>query len=578
MQAKELLQKFFDFFEKQGHIVIPSAPLIPKDDPSVLFNIAGMQPLMPYLLGEDHPKGKRLVDVQKCIRTNDFENIGNNSHHTFFQMLGNWSLGAYFKKETMQFSYDFLTKELGLDPNKLAVTLYEGDNQVEKDLEAEKFWIEIGIPKERIAYLNAEENWWSVGDTGPCGSDTEIHYWVGSEPVPKVFNPEDSNWLELWNNVFMTYYRDEKGNLTELKNKNIDTGMGFERLLALVNKKESVYETDMFWPIIEILAGHVKGGYLQNKKELRIIVDHIRASVFLLSEGLEPSNMGRGYVLRRLIRSTIRHTKKLGFVLPSRLVCEETIKIYKSMYPELDKNREFILNEFEKEDRKFSKTLEKGLREFEKQTKDNKIDAKEAFLLFQSYGFPIEMTQELAEEKGIEVDVKGFQEEFKKHQELSRKGADKKFKGGLSEASEETIKLHTVTHILNEALRKIVSKDIKQRGSNITSERLRFDFNFDRKLEQDEKQALENEVNRIIEQGLEVKKEEMPLKQALEDGAQAEFGTKYPEKVIVYSISDYSKEICAGPHVKNTKELGKFKIKKEQSSAAGIRRIKAVLE
>ncbi len=584
--AKELKSKYVEFFKSKNHVEINSAPLIPKDDPSVLFNIAGMQPLMPFLMGKPHPNGKRIVDVQKCIRTVDFDNIGDNSHHTFFQMLGNWSLGDYFKKEAIKWSFEFLTSKewLGLDIKKLAVSVYEGDQLVNKDEDAANYWINAGTSKERIAYLNAKENWWSMGETGPCGPDTEMFYWTSNEQAPEKFDPKDKRWVEIWNDVFMTYNKKEDGSLEPLQNKNIDTGMGFERVLAILNGKESAYETDLFEPIIKKVEELTKKEYSNSKREMRIIADHIRASVFLLSEKLVPSNVNQGYVLRRLIRRILRYLNLLELDLlkidATVELAKEVINIYKEDYPELNEEKLFIYSELKKEEDKFQKTLDKGLREFNKIIEnDAKITATEAFLLFQSYGFPIEMIEELAKEKNVSIDVKGFGEEFKKHQELSRKGAEQKFKGGLSESSETTTRLHTATHLLGEALRKVLNDpNIKQKGSNITSERLRYDFNFDRKLTDEEKKGIEDEINRVIQEGIEVKKEEMNLDDALNSGAQSEFGAKYPDKVSVYSVGDYSKEICMGPHVKNTKEIGKFKIKKEGSSAAGIRRIKAVLE
>ncbi len=581
MDAKDLRQKFIGFFKAKGHVEVPSASLVPNNDPTVLFNTAGMQPLVPYLLGQKHPLGKRLVNVQKCLRTVDFENIGDNTHHTFFQMLGNWSLGDYFKKESISWSFEFLTdkKWLGISKEKLAVTVYEGDSKIPKDEESSKIWQEVGIPKERIAYLGKEDNFWSAGDTGPCGPDTEIFYWTGKDACPKKFDPKNKSWVEIWNNVFMMYNRKQDGTVEELKNKNVDTGMGMERTLAILSGKESAYETDLFLSVIKKLEKISGKKYSEHKKEFRIIADHLRAATFIISDGVAPSNKDRGYILRRLIRRAIMFGSKLSIKENfTEKIASCFIDIYKNYYSELEKNKTIILTELLKEEQKFRNTLQQGLKEFEKLSKKGNLTAQEIFLLYQSYGFPIEMTQELAQERKIKFDEKAVKEEAKKHQELSKQGTGQRFKGGLSDSSDTTVKLHTATHLLNEALRKIVSKDIKQKGSNITPERLRFDFNFDRKLTDQEIKKVEDEVNKIITQKLDVKKEELSLEKALKSGAQAEFGQKYPEKVSVYSVGNYSKEICMGPHVKNTKELGKFRIIKEEACAQGIRRIKAVLE
>ncbi len=583
MKAKELKKKYLDFFKKKGHVIIPSASLIPENDPSVLFNTAGMQPLVPFLLGQKHHLGTRLANVQKCLRTVDFDNIGDNTHHTFFQMLGNWSLGDYFKKESIEWSFEFLTSKnwLNLSLSKLAFTVYKGDDEVPKDEESAKLWLSLGVSKERVAYLG-KDNFWSAGDTGPCGPSTEIFYWTGDKEAPKKFDAKDDRWVEIWNNVFMAYNKTAKGKLAVLKQKNVDTGMGFERILAILSEKKSAYETDLFLSLIKEIEKLSKKKYESETSNMRIIADHLRAAVFLIGDpnGVVPSNVDQGYILRRLIRKAIRLGKLIGiggcFTVQ---IAEIIVKEYKSSYPELQQNYAKILSELEKEEHKFNSTLENGLKEFEKiASRSQEISGKEAFLLFQSYGFPIEMTEELAAEKGVKVDKPSFKKEYEKHQELSRVGAEKKFKGGLSDASEETRKLHTATHLLNEALRKILKEDIKQKGSNITPERLRFDFNFDRKLTPDEIKKIENEVNHIIKSAIEVKREELPLEKALSSGAHGEFGAKYPPKVSVYTVGDYSKEICMGPHAKNTAELGKFKIIKEESSAAGVRRIKAVLE
>ena len=582
MQAKQLIKKYLSFFHSKGHVIIPSASLIPANDPSVLFNTAGMQPLVPYLSGQPHPLGKRIVNVQKCLRTVDFENIGDNTHHTFFQMLGNWSLGDYFKKEAILWSFEFLTdkKQLHLPLNYLAITVYQGDKDVPKDEESAQVWRTVGIPDERIAYLG-KDNFWIAGESGPCGPSSEMFYWTGTEEPPKRFDPLDNRWVEIWNDVFMTYFKDKNGKITPLKQKNVDTGMGLERTLAVLTGKESAYETDLFQPIIkkiEELSGHK---YSSAQKEMRIIADHIRAAVFILGDDntVVPSNVDRGYILRRLIRRAIRYGKLIGIQKPFTVeIAHVIVNEYVDLYPELKENKERIFSELKKEEEKFSQTLDNGLKEFEKISAQGNISGKDAFLLFQSYGFPLEMTQELADEKKIKVDAQGFQQEFTKHQELSRVGAEQKFKGGLADNSPRVIKMHTATHLLNEALRKVLSKDIHQRGSNITPERLRFDFNFDRKLTPEEVKKVEDEVNKVITKDLKVIRKEMPYDEAVKLGAEAEFGVKYPEKVSVYFVGDYSKEFCGGPHVAHTKEIGHFKILKEESCAAGVRRIKAVVE
>jgi alanyl-tRNA synthetase len=583
MHPKTLRDKYFQFFKQHGHKLIPSASLIPINDATVLFNTAGMQPLVPYLLGQIHPSGKRLVNVQKCLRTVDFENIGDNTHHTFFQMLGNWSLGEYFKKDAIAMSFEFLTGKdwLNLPLNMLAFTVYEGDEQVPTDEQSAAFWESHGVSKDRIAYLG-KDNFWSAGETGPCGPSSEMFYWTGEGPSPVIFDAEDERWVEIWNDVFMMYNKDSNGHLTELEHKNVDTGMGFERVTAVLNNKSSAYETQLFQPIIELIEKISQKKYADNKKEMRIMADHIRASVFILGDdnAIPPSNVDAGYILRRLIRRTIRYGKLLGIETNfTAELAKIVIQEYSDYYTELKNNQPFIVDELNKEEQKFQLTLEKGLKEFNKMAAQKDVlSGKDAFLLFQSYGFPLEMTQELALEQNISVDEATFKEEFAKHQQLSKTASAGKFKGGLADNSPETTKLHTATHLLLEALKRIISKDIRQRGSNITPERLRFDFTFDRKLTDEEKQAVENEVNRVIQEEMIVKRVEMKKDEAVQLGAQMEFGAKYPDTVSVYFIGDYSKEFCGGPHVKNTKEIGKFKIKKEQSSSAGVRRIKAVIE
>ncbi|MEK6938254.1 MAG: alanine--tRNA ligase [Nanoarchaeota archaeon] len=586
MKAVDLKQQYLDYFKSKGHVVISSAPLIPENDPTVLFTTAGMHPLVPFLVGQPHPLGRRLVDVQKCLRTDDIDEVGDNVHHTFFQMLGNWSLGDYFKKEAIEYTFEFLTKILKIPVDRLAVTCFVGDKNAPKDQESANAWLKQGIPLERIAFLPKEDNWWGpAGEAGPCGPCTEIFYW--SDPknkAPKVFNPKDKNWVEIGNDVLLEYNKTKEGKFLSLKQKNVDFGGGVERTTALLQGFDDNYRTELFWPIIQDLEEITQKSYTHHTKAMRIIADHIRAAVFILGDerGVVPSNVDQGYILRRFIRRIIRQMRALGVKMEDifiTVLAERVIKIYAKEYPLLKEKEKFIKQELEKEEEKFKKTLENGLKEFEKMAaKSKEISGKDAFLLFQSYGFPIEITQELAAEKGIKVDVGSFKQEFEKHQELSRVGAEQKFKGGLSEANADTTKLHTATHLLNEALRKIVSKDIHQKGSNITPERLRFDFNFDRKLTDEELKKVEAEVNRMIKTATKVVREEMPVKEAFAKGAHGEFGAKYPEKVSVYTIGEYSKEICMGPHVQNTKELGKFKIQKEESVAAGVRRIKAVLE
>jgi len=590
MKAFELKHKYLDYFKSKGHAIIPSAPIIPENDPTVLFTTAGMHPLVPFLVGQKHPLGKRLADVQKCLRTDDIDEVGDYCHHTFFQMLGNWSLGDYFKEEAIEYSFELLTKILKIPLSRLAFTCFMGDKDAPKDEEAAKKWISLGVPKERIAFLPKKDNWWGpAGTSGPCGPDTEMFYWSANDvPAPKVFDPNDKRWVEIWNDVFMQYEKTKEGKFIPLKQKNVDTGMGLERTAAVLQGFDDNYRTELFWPIIQDIEDMTEKCYDDHKVSMRIIADHIRAAVFILGDerGVVPSNVDQGYILRRFIRRIVRQMKVLGVkideVNTTTVLARRVFEIYAKEYPLLKDKEGFILAELEKEEEKFKKTLEQGLKEFEKMaTKDGEINGKNSFFLFQSYGFPFEMTVEIANEKGIKISSgtsESVKLEFEHHQELSRVGAEKKFKGGLSEANEETTKLHTATHLLNEALRKVVSPDVKQKGSNITPERLRFDFNFDRKLTEEEIKKVEAEVNRMIQTHTPVIREEMPVKEAFAQGAHGEFGAKYPEKVSVYTIGRYSKEICMGPHVQNTSELGKFKIQKEESVAAGVRRIKAVLE
>ena len=555
---KQLIQKYIEFFKSKNHKEIPNSSQIPKEDSTVLFTTAGMHPLVPYLLGQKHPLGKRLCGIQKCVRTGDIDEVGDETHHTFFEMLGNWSLGDYGKKEAIEYSFEFLTKILKIPKEKLAVTIFAGDKNAPKDNESNEIWKNLGINK--IKFLGKEDNWWGpAGETGPCGPDTEMFV----------------NGVEIWNNVFMEYEKNENGNYSEAKQKNVDTGMGVERTLAVLNGFDDNYLTEVWKPIIQEIEKLSGKKYKGNEKAIRIIADHIKASVFIIADGIIPGNKEQGYVLRRLIRRAVYYGKEIGISNISR-IAKSIFKIYND-YEELKKNEKHLLGELDKEEQKFSQTLEKGLNEFNKLTKDEKkISGANAFLLRQSFGYPKELIKEKLEEIGIKFPEKEFEKEFEKHITISGSSAFK-FKSGLADTSEKTTKLHTATHLLNEALRKILSKDVKQRGSNITSERLRFDFSFDRKLTLEEIKKIEDLVNKKIQENLKVAREEMPLKKAFGSGAQGEFGAKYPEKVSVYTIGNFSKEICTGPHVKNTKELGKFKIIKEESSSAGVRRIKATL-
>ncbi|MFA5887404.1 MAG: alanine--tRNA ligase [Candidatus Nanoarchaeia archaeon] len=584
---QELIGAFIGFFKSKEHKEVPNSPLIPQNDPTVLFTTAGMHPLVPYLLGQAHPLGKRLCNVQKCIRTTDIDAVGDKFHLTFFEMLGNWSLGSYFKNESIEYSFEFLTKTLGIPLDMLSFTCFKGDKDAPVDKEAAEKWKKLGVKEDRIAFLPKEDNWWGpAGKTGPCGPDTEIFFWVGTGKAhgnPGV-NPRE--WAEIWNNVFMQYDKQENGSFQELKQKNIDTGMGVERTLAILNKCNSVYETDSLFPLIR------KAEELSNKKyneetgkSMRIIADHIRSSVVLLAELVAPSNVEQGYVLRRLIRRAVRHGRTLEIAGNfTHIIAEEVFKIYPD-YSHMQKNKEFILKELKAEEERFSEVLEKGIRYFDrlKETINGKvIDGKTAFLMYQSCGFPIEMTQELAKENGFEVDILGFEQEQAMHQELSRTATEGKFKSGLADNSEATTKLHTATHLLDSALRQVLGSHVEQRGSNITAERLRFDFSHDEKMTPEQIKEVEKIVNDNIKKQLDVKREEMTVDDAKKLGAIGVFEHKYGEKVSVYAICDpknvYSREICAGPHVQNTKELGKFKIQKEEASSKGVRRIKAVLE
>lgn len=587
---QELIKAYIDFFKKHGHHHIPSASLIPENDPTVLFTTAGMHPLVPFLTGLKHPLGKRLVDVQKCIRTDDIDEVGDKVHHTFFEMLGNWSLGDYWKDEAIKLTLEFVTEILGLEIEKIGVTCFAGDADAEKDMESAHVWRSLGIPEERILFLGKKDNWWGpAGTSGPCGPDTEIFYWTGPGE-PRRFDVQDKNWVEIGNDVLMQYNKTPEGNYLPLKQKNVDFGGGVERTLAVLEDLDDNYLTSIFQPIIKQIESLSDAKYGDDREKtvaMRIVADHVRAAVFILGDerGIAPSNMGQGYVLRRLIRRAIRYGRILGIDKNFLVhVAQPVFGVY-SDYQELQRNHKFIMQELEKEENKFRETLEKGLKKFNEIIKDNIISGREAFLLFQSYGFPIEMTEELALERGAKVDLEEYNQEFKKHQDLSRTSSAGQFKSGLADDSEATRRLHTATHLLNEALRRVLGNEVRQKGSNITPERLRFDFNFSRKLTEVEIKMIEKIVNEKISDGLEVMREEVPLNEAMDSGAQGEFGMKYPDVVSIYTVLDdterngwFSREICTGPHVRNTSEIGKFKILKEESSSAGVRRIKAIVE
>ena len=582
MNLKDL---YIDFFVKRGHKQIPSAPVVPENDPSVLFNTAGMQPLVPYLKGQPHPYGTRLVDYQKCIRTNDLDEVGDTYHHTFFEMLGNWSLGDYFKKEAITWSFEFLTDVLKIPKERLAVTVFKGNDILDKDVEAIEIWKSLGISDERIAQTS-DDNFWIAGEIGPCGTDSEMFYFRSDDPIPEVFDPEDDRWVEIWNDVFMQYYKDENGNITPLPKKNVDTGMGYERVVAVLEGVNDNYTSSVWKDVIELIERISMKPYIGNEKSMRIIADHIRTAVFISGDNamIKPSNTDQGYILRRLIRRAIRHAKKLNIDVNSDWdieIAKLIINKYRKYYEELDKNYNIILDVLTNEKIKFNRTLEKGLREFEKIIKnitDGKLNKDLAFRLYDTYGFPIELTMELANEMGIVVDVDGFKEKFRAHQELSRTSSSGKFKGGLASNGEIETKYHTATHLLNAALKIVVGPDVHQKGSNITSERMRFDFSCDHKLTEEEKTKVSDLVNKWIKEDIPVTVKEMSKTDAINSGAECMFIEKYPDVVTVYSIGDISHELCGGPHVKSTGCLGTFIIKKEEASSAGVRRIKAILE
>ena len=584
MKAIEIRNKYLNFFKNHGHSVIPSAPLIPENDPSVLFTTAGMQPLVPYLLGEKHPEGKRLTDYQKCVRTNDIEEVGDNRHLTYFEMLGNWSLGDYFKEEAVSMSFEFLTKELGIPVDKISVTCFAGDEDAPRDEVTAECWRKAGIPDERIYFYGKDDNWWIAGEEGPCGPDTEMFYDTGKEPCSKDCQPscDCGKYVEIWNNVFMEYYKSKDGTYSKLKQQNVDTGMGLERITFLLQGKTTPFDTEIFEPIMEKLESLQK---IDDIKSRRIIAEHLRSSMMIISDGGRPSNIDRGYILRRLIRRMTRHLNKLQISL-DELGCliDLDIEILKEMYPDLDKNKEIIKQVILEEKDKFVKTLSHGEREFEKAIQklkqENKdiVDGQTIVKLYETYGFPPEITADLAEEQGFKIDMTEFDKLFKEHQDKSRMGSEQKFKGGLADQNEQTIKYHTATHLLHKALQIVLGEHAKQKGSNITTERLRFDFSHPEKMTKEQLKEVEDIVNEQIKRDLPVTCEEMTVEEAKNSGATGLFENKYGDKVKVYTIGDFSKEICGGPHVKHTGELGKFKILKEESSSAGVRRIKAILE
>lgn len=585
MKAQELREAYVEFFKERGHAYVRSASLVPENDPTVLFTTAGMHPLVPYLLGQKHPQGKRLVNYQKCIRTGDIDDVGDSSHLTFFEMLGNWSLGDYFKKESITFSYDFLTTVLNLKIEQLAITAFEGEGNIPRDNETADIWHSLGIPRDQIYFYGRSENWWGpAGQTGPCGPDTEIFFDDGRPKCCPDCGPSCrcGKFTEIWNNVFMEYFKDAEGNLSPLEHKNVDTGMGLERVLRIVNGKETVFDTELFANIIAKIEEITDKKYSEEKRSFRIIADHVRAATFIMGDGVLPTRVGQGYILRRLIRRASRYLSALGVddVVMDE-ICKVVIDDYMDSYPELERKREEILSSMKTEEEKFHSTLKRGLRRFDEMvdgySAGTTLDGEHVFRLYDTFGFPIELTKELAEEKGFVVNIDDFDRRFKEHQEVSRGGSDQKFKGGLADDSEETTKLHTATHLLNSALRKFVDQSILQRGSNITAKRLRFDFNLDRKVTPEELKQIEDYINDLIDQDIPIECEEMTYEESKDRNAIGVFHDKYGEMVTIYTIGDISCEVCGGPHVGSTGELQGFKIQKEESSAAGVRRIKAVV-
>jgi len=595
LTANELRMLFLDFFKGRGHALVSGSSLIPQNDPTVLFTTAGMHPLVPYLLGEPHPAGKRLCDVQKCIRTGDIDSVGDPSHLTFFEMLGNWSLGDYFKEEAIAWSFEFLASENGLAfrPEQIFITVFGGNESVPADGVSADIWKKMGIAEAHIFFLPVEDNWWGpAGKTGPCGPDTEMFVDTGKPACSQECRPgcRCGKYFEIWNDVFMQYNKQPDGSFVPLKQHNVDTGMGVERTIAMLQGKQSVYETELFAPVMETifsLSGHRPDENEDFLRAFRIIADHLRSSVFIIGDehGIMPSNLGQGYVLRRLIRRAVRHAKRLGLKPGfAGQIAESIIGSYGKNYPELGQNREKIVRELAAEEEKFEKTLDQGLQELEKillkmkEHNQNALAGRLAFRLYDTYGFPLEFTEEICVEQGIKIDREGFDKAFAKHQEISKQGADKVFKGGLADSSEATTRLHTATHLLHRALQVVLGAHVKQKGSNITAERLRFDFAHNAKMTPEEIVKTENLVNEAIEKKLPIAMEIMTLEDAQKAQATALFTGKYGEQVKVFSIGDFSKEVCGGPHMKNTGELGKFKIVKEEASSAGVRRIRAVLE
>jgi alanyl-tRNA synthetase len=598
LSSEELRRKYIDFFISKGHAQIQGKSLLPENDPTVLFTTAGMHPLVPYLLGEEHPAGKRLVDYQKCIRTGDIDSVGDPSHLTFFEMLGNWSLGDYFKDEAIKMSYEFLTSPqwLGIPKEKLGVTVFAGEGDVPRDEESAEIWKKVGIPENRIAFLPRSDNWWGpAGTTGPCGPDSEMFYYTGDAPCGPDCKPGCScgKWLEIWNDVFMQYNKNASGEYIPLTRKCVDTGMGIERTVTVLNGKASVYDTEIFTPVIAAIekAGGCKyGENIEIDRSIRIIADHVRSAVFILGDprAVTPSNVGAGYVLRRLIRRAVRHGRKLAEGMNLSQIASVVIEAFRGPYPELNENRSFITGELDREQEKFMETLQKGEHEFEKLLpnliKDPRkiMSGRLAFKLYDTYGFPIELTEELAFEHGMKVNREEFDEASKKHQELSRSQSGQAFKGGLGDQGEMAVKYHTATHLLHQALRITLGEHVAQKGSNITAERMRFDFSHDAPMSDDQIKKVEEIVNEQIKRDLPVFMETMSIEEAKATGAIALFGEKYEEQVKVYTAGNspkdfFSKEVCGGPHVERTGALGKFKIQKEQSSSAGVRRIRAIL-
>lgn len=589
MTAKELRAKYIEFFKTKGHSEIKSAPLVPDNDPTVLFTTAGMHPLVPYLLGEKHPLGTRLTDYQKCIRTGDIDEVGDPVHLTFFEMLGNWSLGDYFKKESIAYSFEFLTSAewLNIPLEMLAFTVFAGDEDCPFDDEAYAEWVSLGVSENRIAKLPKADNWWGpAGITGPCGPDTEIFFWTGPKPAPEVFEPSDKRWVEIWNNVFMQYFKNADGKFEILKQQNVDTGMGVERVTAVLQGKSSCYETEVFRGLFNKLdeIREIETPLERTRSE-RIVVEHMRAATFIMGDGITPGKVDQAYVLRRLIRRAIREARKLGVMSEfTSKMAQVVIDEYGDVYPELVKNASIIIEEFDREERQFASALERGTKEFEKliarvpdHVVNKSVSGKNAFYLYETYGFPIELTVEMAAECGFKVDLKGYEEAYAKHQELSRQGAEQKFKGGLADNSEETAKLHTATHLLHKALRMTLGDHVAQKGSNITAERLRFDFSHEDKMTPEQIAQVEKIVNDVIALDLPVVCDEMTVEDARNAGAIGLFGDKYGERVKVFSVGDFSKEICGGPHASTSGQLKSFKIQKEESSSRGVRRIKGVI-